>query len=561
VAASLDQAADAARRRGASDTAARLTEHALRLTLPEDEAGLTRRAMDAADSLFLIGETERSHAVLAELAARMPAAPSRARVFRRITRAQGYSTGFATTEGLLRRALADAGGDLPTRALIEHDLGEALQQYGHLTKALPHCAAALDLAQQLGDTELARKAQLTGDVLSFMLGHGLPAGFAERSHAPAPTAPRSRGDSEPRFLDEFQVRAVMLKYSDHFSTARDLLEQLRAGMTDEGREGIVAPVLFQLAELECWAGNLRRSRDLTRDLVRNLDRNRQEGMRTRAAYAAALVYAHSGRLDAARRIASGHLRQAEATGDLFLTIRFEALLGFVALSTGDARTAATHLRRASSVSEAAAYGEPGVVRYAGDEIEALLSSNEIDAARVSLDRLERRARLHDRPWASAIAGRCQALFAAATGELDRSVEAALASLPLHDRVEQPLERARTLMTLGILYRRAKRRRESREALTAALGVFESIGAGAWSARARSEIERISGRKTRATGLSPTEQRVAELAAAGRSNKEIAAQTHLSVKAVEANLSRVYAKLTVRSRSELAARLVGFSTTA
>ena len=123
-------------------------------------------------------------------------------------------------------------------------------------------------------------------------------------------------------------------------------------------------------------------------------------------------------------------------------------------------------------------------------------------------------------------------------------------------VEQPLERARTLMTLGILYRRSKRRRESRETLTAALDIFESIGAAAWSAHTSSEIDRISGRKTRPTGLTPTEQHVAELAAAGRTNKEIAAEVHLSVKAVEANLSRVYAKLAVRSRSELAARLVG-----
>ena len=515
--------------------------------------------MDAADSLFLIGETERSHAVVAELAARMPADASRARVFRRLARARGFTAGFATTESLLTRALADAGSDLPTRALLEHDLGEALQQYGHLDEAMPHCDAALNLAEQLRDTELARKAQLTRDVLCFMRGQGLPAGFAERAPAFAANPPRASGDREPRFLDEFQVRAVMLKYADHFSTARELLERLRTSMTAEGREGIVAPVLFQLAELECWAGNLRRSRRLTRDLVRTLARSGQEGMRTRAAYATALVHAHSGRLDLARRIATSHLRRAESTGDFFLTIRFQALLGFVALSAGDASTAATHLRQASSLSEAAGYGEPGVVRYAGDEIEALLSCNDIDAARGSLERLERRARQHDRPWAIAVAGRCRALLAAATGDLDRAVETALATVPLHDRVEQPLERARTLMTLGILHRRSKRRRESRETLTAALDIFESIGATAWSAHAGSEIERISGRKTRPTGLTPTEQHVAELAAAGRTNKEIAAEIHLSVKAVEANLSRVYGKLAVRSRSELAARQVGFST--
>ena len=559
VAASLDEAAAGARKRGASDTAALLTEHALRLTPPEDEAGLAQRAMDAADSLFLIGETERSHAVIAGLAARIPADALRARVFRRLARTRGFTAGFSTIEGLLTRALADAATHLPTRALLEHDLGEALQQYGHLEEAMPHCDMALNLAGQLRDDELARKAQLTHDVLCFMRGQGLPAGFASRAPALPTYPPGSSGDREPRFLDESQVRAVMLKYADHFSSARDLLEQVRTSMIAEGREGMVAPVLFQLAELECWAGNLHRSRCLTRDLSRALARSGQEGMRTRAGYAAALVHAHSGRLDLARRIATSHLHRAESTGDLFLTIRLQALLGFVGLSAGDVSTAATHLRDASSGSEAAGYGEPGVVRYAGDEIEALLACNDIDAARESLERLERRARQRDRPWAIAIANRCQALFAAASGDLDRAVEIALATIPLHDRVEQPLERARTLMTLGILYRRSKRRRESRETLTAALDIFESIGANAWFARTRSEIERISGRKTRPSGLSPTEQHVAELAAVGRSNKEIASEVHLSVKAVEANLSRLYGKLGVRSRSELAARLVGFST--
>jgi DNA-binding CsgD family transcriptional regulator len=559
VAAALDEAATAARGRGATEAAALLTEHALRLTPPEDEARLTQRALDAADSLFLIGETERSRAVVAEVASRMPAGPSRARIFRRLARARGYTAGFAATETLLTRALADAGSDLLTRALLEHDLGEALQQYGHLDEAMPHCDAALTLAEQLGDTELVRKAQLTRDVLCFMRGQGLPVGFAERDLAFPANLLRASGNGEPRFLDEFQVSAVMLKYSDHVGAARELLERLRTSMLAEGREGVVAPVLFQLAELECWAGNLQVSRRLTRELVRTLARSGQEGMRLRAAYATALVHAHAGRLDLARRIATSHLRLAESTGDFFLTIRLHALLGFVALSAGDgASTAAAHLRQASALSEAAGYGEPGVVRYAGDEIEALLLCDDVDAARGSLQRLEFRGRKLDRPWAIAVAGRCQALLAAAAGDLDRAVETALVTIPLHDRVKQPLERGRTLMTLGILYRRSKRRRESREALTAALDIFASIGATAWSTHTRAEIERISGRKTRPTGLSPTEQQVAELAAAGRTNKEIAAEIHLSVKAVEANLSRVYAKLTVRSRSELTARLVGFT---
>ena len=397
VAAALDEAATAARRRGATEAAALLTEHALRLTPPEDEARLTQRALDAADSLFLIGETERSRAVVAELAARMPASPSRARVFRRLARARGYTSGFAATESLLIRALADAGSDLRTRALLEHDLGEALQQYGHLEEAIPHCDAALTLAEQLHDTELVRKAQLTRDVLCFMRGQGLPTGFAERDLAFPANLLRESGNGEPRFLDEFQVSALMLKYADHVSAARELLERLRTSMMAEGREGVVAPVLFQLAELECWAGNLRVSRRLTRELVRTLARSGQEGMRLRAAYATALVHAHAGKLDLARRIATSHLRLAESTGDFFLTIRLQALLGFVALSAGDdASTAATHLRQASALSEAADTGNPASSATPATRSRLCSYATTSTLQRIA-ERLERRARQHDRP--------------------------------------------------------------------------------------------------------------------------------------------------------------------
>jgi DNA-binding CsgD family transcriptional regulator len=76
----------------------------------------------------------------------------------------------------------------------------------------------------------------------------------------------------------------------------------------------------------------------------------------------------------------------------------------------------------------------------------------------------------------------------------------------------------------------------------------------WAERAREEIRRIGLRPSRDGGLTDTEQKVAELVAAGRTNKEVAGELFLSVKTVEANLSRIYRKLGVRSRTELSRRL-------
>lgn len=73
-------------------------------------------------------------------------------------------------------------------------------------------------------------------------------------------------------------------------------------------------------------------------------------------------------------------------------------------------------------------------------------------------------------------------------------------------------------------------------------------------RARAELGRVPGRRPRGDSLTPTERRVAQLVADGKANKEVAAALFVTVKAVEANLSRVYAKLGIRSRAQLARRI-------
>jgi DNA-binding NarL/FixJ family response regulator len=127
----------------------------------------------------------------------------------------------------------------------------------------------------------------------------------------------------------------------------------------------------------------------------------------------------------------------------------------------------------------------------------------------------------------------------------------------HARRPQQLptyELARTLLLHGSILRRRQRKREARDALERAAAIFERLGAQAYAERARSELARIGGRTVAAGDeLTETERLVAELVAQGLSNKEVAAALSLSPKTVEWNLSKVYAKLGVRSRTELASR--------
>ena len=144
----------------------------------------------------------------------------------------------------------------------------------------------------------------------------------------------------------------------------------------------------------------------------------------------------------------------------------------------------------------------------------------------------------------------------ALGDLDGALAELDRALLAHDRLGWPFERARTLLALGVVRRRGKQKRAARQSLEQALALFEGLGAQVWAARTTAELARIGGRPPRTGALTPTERRVAELVAEGHTNREVADQLFLSAKTVAAHLTSAYAKLGVRSRTELAHRLRG-----
>jgi DNA-binding NarL/FixJ family response regulator len=144
------------------------------------------------------------------------------------------------------------------------------------------------------------------------------------------------------------------------------------------------------------------------------------------------------------------------------------------------------------------------------------------------------------------------LIAAAEGDLALARREAEAAIELQGQGELPLELARSLLVLGQVERRAKRKGAAKAALEESAAITDRIGATLWAARARDDLARLGGPTN--NELSPTERRVAHLAASGLTNREIAGAAFISEKTVEANLSRVYRKLGLRSRTELARRL-------
>jgi DNA-binding CsgD family transcriptional regulator len=262
-----------------------------------------------------------------------------------------------------------------------------------------------------------------------------------------------------------------------------------------------------------------------------------------------LVAAHQGLVEQARAAATEGSRIA-FTGYVFDQLN-RAVLGFLELSLGDLAAADRHLRPLPRELASMGYFEPSLSVAPPNAVEVLVELGEVAQARELVDEMERHAVAMDGKWTLALAWRGRGLLAAASGDIDSSLTAFDRSLAFHQQVPSPFERARTLFDRGRVLRRAKQKRAARESLGAALATFEQLGARLWAEKAHAELAMIGGR-ARSAGLSETERRVADLVAAGRSNKEIAADRFVTVRTVEATLTRIYAKLGIRSRTELAA---------
>jgi DNA-binding NarL/FixJ family response regulator len=279
----------------------------------------------------------------------------------------------------------------------------------------------------------------------------------------------------------------------------------------------------------------------------------QAGLRFRAGMLTglvALVEGSRGDIERARALASDAVRICDEHNEAAYRNYARRMRGFIELSRGDA---------AGAIDDLDAYrGEHGVegqkrLSFAGDDIEARVRVGDLEGAANLASELARRGAELNRPTLTAAAARGQALVLGARGGLDEALTSAQEAVRIHQALGLPFELARSQLILGEVQRRAKQRRTARETLDGAIAGFERLGAHLWVERARAEQARIGGRTT-IEGLSETELRVAQLVAEGRTNKEVAATLFVSVRAVEANLSRVYAKLGIESRTELARRL-------
>jgi DNA-binding CsgD family transcriptional regulator len=266
----------------------------------------------------------------------------------------------------------------------------------------------------------------------------------------------------------------------------------------------------------------------------------------------AVIAVHRGQLDLAREHAE---RGLDLAHEQFRgrPVQFMAVLGLVARWSEDPSAAKEWFEKADRRASELGWGEPSIRWWTADYADMLLEDGRIDDAVRVVDVWEADAARVAREWVLAHVTRCRGLVAAAEGEVPRAGSFLERAVEQHEDVGDPFGAARALLGLGVVRRRARKKRDARDAIQAALDGFEQLGAARWAEKARSELGRIGGRR-REEGLTPAERRVAVLVAEGRTNREVAAALFLTERTVASHLSHVYAKLGVRSRTELAREL-------
>jgi DNA-binding CsgD family transcriptional regulator len=547
VAQTLDEGAARARSRGAWESAAELLERARELTPPDGAELARRRGVQAAEHHCHAGDRRRARTLLEEILAGTPDGPARGEALRLLAEIRYNEESFAEALPLYEEALVHTV-DPGSAVTIELGLSYTHANLWDFPAGVARAQHALDRATRIGDDALVSEALAYCAMLDYLLGRGVDWGKVDRSLAledPSRVLPLQARPS--------CVAALLLTYVGRFSEGRERLLALRSRAVEQGDESDLGLVLLWLAWIESVTGRFVAAIELAEEMLLI---TAVTGTATSHAWALtqrAFANAHRGEVAQTRRDCAEALALSQRTGYLLPRIWIAAALGMLELSLGDPAAAWQAVAPVTQAVEQHGVGEPVAAYFLPESLEALIALGELDRAESLLDAFEGKARELDRVWALATGGRCRGLLLAARGELAAAEAAFDAALAAHERIEMPFERARTLLALGRVQRRRKQRAAARRTLAEALETFETLGAAIWAERAREELERTHVRQAPGE-LTPTERRVAELAAAGLTNQKIAETLFVSPKTVEANLARAYRKLGVHSRAQLGATM-------
>jgi DNA-binding CsgD family transcriptional regulator/energy-coupling factor transporter ATP-binding protein EcfA2 len=537
VARDLEQAADISRARGAQQLAGELLERAAMATPADADAGLGRW-LRAVDTYLAAGDGAAAETALDSASPLAVDSEQQAQVLMRRVRLSDQHSGVRS---LAEQALLLAPKGTEIRAEVLTDLGSIRRSQGHGDDALRLMRQAVIEAAEVKRFDVQLTALNERLAIEQHWGLGQPQQtlrdierLIDSSGSDLPAAPVA------------WTRGFFATWHDE--TAE---EHVRAGIrsaVDAGRYGDLAQLYICLVLVHIRASRVRDAQAALDEADRIgawAASSRQEDM------ARVLVKEYTGDLGAARELALGAVARSREHESTYWLAGFLAQLGFVEISARNWQAALEVLREVAGVFASTEMVDLEQLLWGVDYADAALQLGSLPDVEAAIAVLRRQGE-SGRPEATAAADRCQALLTAAGGNVDDALSA-LVKVVAESGSECPFEAARSRLALGQVYRRAGYKRMASDALNAAADVFEELGIPRWAERARDEAGRV-GLHPAATTLTATEHRVAQLVGSGHSNQETAAELFMSVKTVEANLTRIYRKLSVRSRTELANRM-------
>jgi DNA-binding CsgD family transcriptional regulator len=548
VAAELEQASLRLDARGAPETAATLAERAAELTPDTDQPARTRRLLAAADLYSAAGEG-REHVVplLKQLVETLPPGSDRARALVRLGWVGAQIDSMTGDDAIAHQeqALVEAGAAADVHMAAHAVLARMRGLGGDYRAALHHAQLAVRAEGPPNGMFPSAAAEL--GIARWYAGLGLDEQLFADGIA---IAARSAQVSEPYQSPRLQLARALL-HAGELTRSRAILLELLELSRELDRVRSTAGCLLQLTELEGRAGRLAQADAYATEFA-ILDRQLR-GELGDEWYPTGVVAMHLGRVDDALRILKAGADYSRSIGSTVWLAHHLWALGHLHLAAGKLPEAREYLAPLPQLIRDTGLGEWSAHPVHPDAIEAHIALGELDDANELTTELEEYGERLGRPWALATAARSHALLSSARGDIEAALAAAERALVEHERLDWPLELARTRLVTGTVLRRLGRRRDAAAMLAQARSELAALRSPLWLARVEAEERRLGGRRA-TSELTPTEERVAELAGRGLRNAEIAAQLFVTPKTIEATLSRVYRKLGVRSRTELAGRL-------
>ena len=546
VAARLEDAAAEAARRGAPSAAATLLEHAVRLTPAEERDASSRRRFQEATQRRVSGDVPGARTRLEALVGELEPGSERAAALCEL--AETRWDDLDAMKELAERAATEATDDL-ARARAHLKLAEVCLSTCDYRRADAEVSTALELAERGGDDATLALALAHRVQADFLRGRGVDDALITRALA---LEDELVDELPPAQAPSSQIGQV-LAYIGDVEHAVQLLRRQIGRAEQRGDEPARIGLRLSLGCVAHRRGDLATLERISSDVEAVFAQTGEVQGEAYGTFGRLYACTGLGREAEARAHAQKALAYAVPAGDHLMREGTLSMLAELELSKGDFAAAWRHLEGLPEELRQWGKRETTVHPVHAPAIEALVGLGDVERAAVLADELEELTRPLGLPTSLAILARSRGLIAVGAGDVPAALAQFDRALELHVPGDWPLEYPRTLLARGAALRRARQWRAAREAMQAARAVFETFHYRLWVDRTDAELSRIAGRSASA-GLTPTETRVARVIASGRSNKEAAAELSVTVRTIESNLSRIYAKLGIRSRTELAARL-------